>query len=452
MNPPPSDADDFLQRAVRWQDGSLTEPEVSVFEQEMMASEEKRKVFAEVQMRSMLMNEILRRQAYAHGGVTQISSIRSRRSVIHRLRWVWPAVAALLLVGVVALVWRPGRGPSVQGLAVVSFEHVTEWEEGRGPVNGQLKEGGYSLTSGTVRLTMAHDATVATLAGPARFDIVAPGNIRLHEGRLSAQVSNPDAGFTVLTDALTVLDRGTVFGVDVRSDGEALVSVVEGKVDVATPGSQQMERIEQGGRVVAHPKRPRVRQPATDAVSGFEDLWPLTMGVDGQSNLVEFVVPRAKHRWNDYRSDTRLFLMPERQRVKPEGSVSVDIAPGVPLDKKRRDHTGHPLTAPGKVNSYLLFFRPAEGSPPREEDISGSITFSRPVLGIIADGERLISSDETYGHPRVTYRDKPRRGIEQWKKKAERDVVRISRDGRRVYFNLHTTGDPDEFRVLVSAP
>jgi hypothetical protein len=110
------------------------------------------------------------------------------------------------------------------------------------------------------------------------------------------------------------------------------------------------------------------------------------------------------------------------------------------------------LTPSGKINSYLLFFRPAEGSASREEDISGSITFSRPVLGIIADGERLIATDEAYGHPRVTYRDKPRRGIEQWKRKADRDVVRISRDGRRVYFNLHATADPDEFRVLVSAP
>jgi ferric-dicitrate binding protein FerR (iron transport regulator) len=451
MNPSLPDEDAFLQRAVRWQDGTMPEAELAAFEEEMLASEDKRRIFAELQMRSMLMNEVLRRNAYAHQEITQVPLVRRPRRVLHRFRWVWAAAATVVLAGVLALLWHPAQVKAAAGLATVGFEHVAEWE-GRGPVDGQLAEGAYSLASGTVRLTMAHDATVAILAGPARFDIVAPGNIRLREGRLSAQVSNPDAGFSVLTDALTVLDRGTVFGVDVRADGEALVSVVEGKVDVTPPGSKEVQRIEQGGRLLAHPKRPHVLQSSTEATTGFEDLWPLTMGVDAQSNLVEFVVPRAKHRWNDYRSDSRLFLMPERQRVKPGESVTVDIVPGVPLDKKKRDHTGHPLTVKGKVNSYLLFFRPTEGAASREEEISGSITFSRPVLGIISEGSRLTETDETFGHPRVTYRDKPRRGIEQWKRNRERDVVRISRDGRRVYFNLHTTADPDEFRVLVSAP
>jgi len=456
MSAPDDDDEDFLQRVLRWQDGSLSADETAALEREMFASEDKRRLFAELQMRSALMNELLRREAYAYAGARL--AVRSAQvGMTYRFRLaLLAAAAAVIALGIWMERQRVATPSRTQfqgeGLAQITYGHDAEWDEGRTPADGWLKEGTYNLASGTVRVALAHDGTIATLAGPARFELLAPGHIRLHEGRLSARVSQPDKGFTVFTDALTVLDRGTVFGVDVRTDGEALVSVLEGKVDVHEPGSQDMQRIEQGGRLSARPKGKRLLQPADDMVSGFEDLWPLTLGVDDLSHLVEFVVPRAKHKWNDYRSDTRLFLMPERQRVKPDGMLTVDIAPGVPLERKKHDKAGLPLTVNSPVNSYLLFFRPQEGAAERRPDISGSITFAQPVLGIITDSARLIETDDTLGHPRVAYRDKPRRGIEKGKKRGERDVVRISRDGRRVYFNLHATADPDEFRVLVAAP
>ena len=452
---PPAPDDEFLQRVIRWQDGSLSAEELTALETEMLASEDKRRTFAELQMQSMLLNESLRREAYAPPTVARAS----RPKLLRILAWALPAAAA---AGIACYVYYnlflPGNpsnsGPQASGLATITFDQSAEWDDGRAPSpTGTLSEGTYSLASGTVRLALAYDDTVATLAGPAKFDLIAPGNIRLHEGRLSARVSQPDKGFTVLTDALTVLDRGTVFGVDVRPDGEALVSVLEGMVDVHEPGSAaNMQRIEQGGRLSARPKGKRVLQPADDTPSGFEDLWPLTLGVDQLSHLVEFVVPRAKHKWNDYRSDSRLYLMPERQRVPASESMVVDILPGVPLDRKNASKAGHALTHSGKLNSYLLFFRPQAIFGDRQPTLSGSITFAQPVVGIISDSARLQQTDDALGHPRVTYRDKPRRGIENWKKSGVRDVVRISRDGRRVYFNLHATADPDEFRVLVAAP
>lgn len=430
------DLHDFLLRAMRWQDGAMSEDEIATLEDEMMCSEEKRRLFAEMQMQSMLLNETLRREAYAGNAQRPVGG--GQRKIIRLFRW--PLAAAAAAVAAAILFWpspKPAKSGSDNAIATITLDQSAEWEDGRLPAGDRLSAGTYSLASGTVRLAFAHDDTVATLAGPARFDLEAPGHIRLHEGRLSARVSQPDKGFTVHTDALTVLDRGTVFGVDVRPDGEALVSVLEGMVDVSEPGSKDMQRIEQGGSVSARPKGKRILQPATDDPSGFEDLWPLTLGVDDLSHLVEFVVPRAKHKWQDYRSDTRLFLMPERQRVAA-GDFKPDIAPA--------------RKPAGKVNSYLLFFRPLEGAIERQPDISGSITFAQPVLGIITDSARLLATDDTFGHPRVAYRDKPRRGIERGKRPNQRDVVRLSKDGRRLYFNLHAATDPDEFRVLVAAP
>src|SRR5687768_7988322 len=65
MTAPDHSDEAFLQRVLRWQDGSLGEDELTALEHEMMASEDMRRAFAELQMRSMLMNEALRREAYA---------------------------------------------------------------------------------------------------------------------------------------------------------------------------------------------------------------------------------------------------------------------------------------------------------------------------------------------------------------------------------------------------
>ena len=383
-----------------------------------------------------------------------------KRKILYRFRWAIAAAAAVLAVSLGAWALRDDKtticyqgNPRLPGmLAQVTYDDEAEWS-GTAPDFGRLVAGSYSILSGTVRLAMEHDGTIATLGGPARFDLVSPGHIRLHEGRLSAEVSDPDKGFTVLTDALTVLDRGTVFGVDVAADGEALVSVLEGKVDVMPPGSSQMQRIEQGGTLRAHPQRTQVFQPGAEASRGFEDLWPLTLGVDDLSQLVEFVVPRAKHKWNDYRSDTRLFLMPERQRYVSDGTLAVNLLPAPGPGAAKPARGPHFLPKGRKFRSYMLFFRPSDGGEPGIHTISGSIAFAQPVAGIISDSTLLQATDDILGHTRVQYRDKPRRGIEQPKKNpAQRDMLRLSRDGRRLFFHLKSDTDTDEFRVLVAVP
>jgi ferric-dicitrate binding protein FerR (iron transport regulator) len=446
MTPDSQIDDEFLLRIMRWQDGTLTETELQQLEAEMLASEAKRQLFAEAQMRSLQLNELLRREAYAAK-----PEPAAKPKILRRFRWALGAAAAVVAAGGLIMALRPDKASAAPGLASVTYDQAAEWE--RGPVEGRLSAGSYSLTSGTVRLAMTHDGTIASLAAPATFDLIEPGHIRLHEGRLSAEVSDPDKGFTVLTDALTVLDRGTVFGVDVNKDGEAVVSVVEGMVDVHPPGSTAMQRIEQGGILRARPKGKPVLQAGAEPTRGFQDLWPLTLGVDDLSHLVEFVIPRAKHKWGDYRSDSRLFLMPERQRFVSDGTLAVNLLPAPGPGGPKPSKGPHLLAKGTKVRSYLLFFRPAEGGEPGPHTLSGSIAFARPVVGVIAGGELLMATDEKLGHPRVVYRDKPRRGIEHPKHRPEeRDIVRISRDGRRLYFNLKSDTDTDEFRVLVAVP
>lgn len=60
----PADDIAFLERLMRYQDGALDADEIAVLEREMMASPEKRRLFAEVQLHSMSIHERLRQEAY----------------------------------------------------------------------------------------------------------------------------------------------------------------------------------------------------------------------------------------------------------------------------------------------------------------------------------------------------------------------------------------------------
>lgn len=54
----------FLERVMRWQDGALNADELAAFDRELLASPDKRRLFAETQVRSMSIHERLRQDAY----------------------------------------------------------------------------------------------------------------------------------------------------------------------------------------------------------------------------------------------------------------------------------------------------------------------------------------------------------------------------------------------------
>ncbi len=104
-----------------------------------------------------------------------------------------------------------------------------------------------SLCSGAIELVF--DVGVrAVVQGPARLDLVAPGKVFLHEGKISAEITRPEArGFEVQTPKRSIVDLGTEFAVDVTPSQDVLVHVFKGEVVVqqaaeqATEGQQQTE-------------------------------------------------------------------------------------------------------------------------------------------------------------------------------------------------------------------
>ncbi len=76
------------------------------------------------------------------------------------------------------------------------------------------------------------------LEGPAEFRLESSMRGYLSYGRVVATVPPAAHGFTIAADAVTVVDLGTEFGVDVDLTGIAAVHVFEGKVEVSRKAAQ----------------------------------------------------------------------------------------------------------------------------------------------------------------------------------------------------------------------
>ncbi|EAQ79017.1 FecR domain-containing protein [Blastopirellula marina] len=73
-----------------------------------------------------------------------------------------------------------------------------------------------------------------SLAKGADLELLTPKLVRLHAGQVYVDVGELGKGFTVLTEAVDVIDLGTVFGVSANALGETDVLVFDGVVDIAS--------------------------------------------------------------------------------------------------------------------------------------------------------------------------------------------------------------------------
>ncbi|MGO9114361.1 MAG: LamG-like jellyroll fold domain-containing protein [Thermoguttaceae bacterium] len=91
------------------------------------------------------------------------------------------------------------------------------------------------LASGAIELVF--DLGVrAVVQGPARLDLVAPGKVFLHVGKMSSEITKPEArGFEVQTPKGSIIDLGTEFGVEVTLSEDVQVHVFKGEVVVHQP-------------------------------------------------------------------------------------------------------------------------------------------------------------------------------------------------------------------------
>jgi hypothetical protein len=176
-----------------------------------------------------------------------------------------------------------GKGRGVKAVAVARLTRTAEchWggevsppELGASLVAGQKID----LSSGAFELVF--DVGVrSVIQGPARLDLVAPGRVLLHTGKMTSEILRPEArGFEVQTSKGSVIDLGTEFGVEVTPSQYVAVHVFQGEVLVERPAGpsetacRQQLRGEEGLRIEGGLSTPwLVKEPGENFMRTIDD-------------------------------------------------------------------------------------------------------------------------------------------------------------------------------------
>ena len=354
----------------------------------------------------------------------RIGSARSRRWTVAGV----VGVAVCLLVAF-QLIW-PQQDDVIDNVSFVTVVQLkdAEWSDAAIAVSDRVGPNVLNLTHGFARLEFDTGVEV-TLEGPAEFEVLSPEKMSLASGLMTATVPPGAEGFTVDTPTAEVVDLGTSFGIDLGNDGFSNVSVFDGEVEIR---DTKVKRLLSEGESVRIGVDSRIEDIDFDP-RPFERVWPVSSGIVGSTEAFRFVPPWPK-RIRFVQSDDAIFVASEGSAVYLDTALAVNISePGT--CERVEELTPSELQVGELVRSFVLHFSPTENLPPRRaRRVSGSITFDRPVLGLIVRHEELLASMNRFS-PRVLGEGHIRRQLEL-NGASNGDRITLSDDRRTVTVDL----------------
>lgn len=354
-------------------------------------------------------------------------------------------IAALVALGLFVM-WSLPKAD--EPLATVAHQIDVTWSGDRKFAPGaRVGKGHLRLAAGVLRLDFAKDVRL-TLEGPADLELIGPGETRLHSGKLTANVPPDGIGFQVHTERAKVVDLGTTFGVSVGTNGATDVAVYEGRVAVTSLANREQKIIDEGNEVTLNEGSGALvpRKFNTHSFRG----WPVLFGVVNTGGKIRFAYPQPNLNPADVTDGDNIVIFPERfaTRLRTDFTVSItqpgDYGPEI-IGRKET------LTAEKRrVNTYLLQYHPpqVEGAPkfdPRR--FVGEVSFDRPIIAVIANGDQLMASDQVLGKRRFAYPHGTGRSLKNG------DRLSLSQDRRKLTLDWQVMQGIehglDQIRVIV---
>ena len=317
------------------------------------------------------------------------------------------------------------------------------------------------LESGLVEITYDTGARVI-LEGPAEFEVQGKKQCWLKRGKLVGRCPDERSkGFVVETPTAHIVDIGTEFGVDVSGPGLTRVMVFEGDVRVRTTAhgadSSPIELTADESLAIS---QDGVLQDEEAIEDNFVRrlLPPSTAEIVRISGNIDMLrkTPRSV-RFGQLKMPRAMGFFIESRDVELTQNTPVLICVGGRC--RLTDRTNKTLPAGTRVDSYYFAVRPHVIPPRKPSKWTGrrkknprrvsrfycSVTFARPVLGVIARGGVFQRTNSTLGHPSTTYPSTANRVEGD-------DRIWLSKDRRTVHLSV-LAHDPtgDRLRVLVDA-
>ena len=448
-----------LQRAIEHDEQAVVQSAAEEAAWQAKSREERIKTNAEVLFEKFKTEERRRQQELAY------KQYRAQRRSL-----TCAVVSLTVLLTVVVFVWLLGLKSSPNKMILTPapppppvVATVTNIYKAKGNrpdvfvVGAALTPGPLSLEAGVVEITFKSKATLI-LEAPAEVNLVTERFTRLSLGTVTAYVPRSAKGFQVETRSVCVTDLGTRFGMVVNERGVTDIHVFRGCVATSfeTMRGNERDRI----KTLYTNETMRFDAKADKAESIRTDLQQFALSWDDvlykpHTNgpmTFERSMPKSLCK-NSFESDSTIRLFREATNVALPHEMTVGITePGTYRDFEKLSGTP---PAGARVDSYLIHWDPAS-SEGEKKAIKGSVSFRRPILGLIVNAHRLFASDKLFGRPSVSYptdMSDMSRHIES-PSNAERadtaDILVLSQDRRTLHVTLCASAT-DQLRILVEA-
>lgn len=348
---------------------------------------------------------------------------------------------------VVEPVSAPKSIPIDEGFVTIAHVVDVDFGEGSELTAGQrLGRHTIFMNSGVLRLQFDSGVEV-TVQGPAKYELQGPALTKLSSGLLTANVPPGAEGFRVDTPTAEVTDLGTSFGVRLDPDGASHVSVFDGEVEVEEPDSGQKKLLKEGEAVLVTAKD-RLETVDFDA-QPYAKVWPVSTGIAGSSGAFELAPPWPR-RLGLSASNDNVLVVPDGYRRRLRSPLTVNISkPGKVDAEDQLSPAEIPAGVP--LRSFILYYQPRERLPRRlASRIQGSITFDRPIVGLILRHEEIRNSAGRFSKRKIGS-DQPRKQVDFLPGPAG-DILTLSEDRKTLTVDLSAPGkSSDLIRVIVDA-
>lgn len=397
----------------------------------------------------------------------------------HRQRWF--AVAAMLLImlggwwlanlsrqeqaqrGQVQRSEEFAGAPIDPFLAIVVDQSPdAKWAGANAPVGlgHALGRGSCLFENGDATLLLDNGVELQ-LRGPAELELLSVGHGILHRGQISARVPENAIGFRLDAPGVNVIDLGTEFSVAVDEAGQPKVHVFKGKVRAALPTLPET-RTELGAGETA-----RFDVALGKVSRGEKDLSPFPPLEDDAklphtTGDVRYLRrPPESVKAGTFEHDSIIVFEEQAEFTLPE---PVQVVLGASNQQEGTDPSVPEvatLPAGTQVRSFYVHFDRV-GRGQSDVESKGSITFDRPVLGLVIPFKSLAQTDAWLAHSGTGYESGGNRLLEMrfmgWKQSNSQrpntsgrfDEIHLGPDGRTVTMDLLTGWAVDQFRVLVA--
>ncbi|SMP69031.1 FecR family protein [Neorhodopirellula lusitana] len=232
----------LIELASAYRDDRIADADVA--ELDMMLAESPAALAAFVEM-GMLVAELSHTQIGGRAAKADAVHLPKEPPVIGSwVRYLGPLIlAASILIATGLWSWESRE----RDVSFAELESVGNclWQESATPThNGQrISVGHFRLAQGVATVRFDNGARV-DLEGPSHLEILGKDRCQLHGGKLVVTVENDFKGFTVDTPNGRLIDQGTSFGVTVKEDGDSMLEVFDGFVDVQHRASGEQRRVD----------------------------------------------------------------------------------------------------------------------------------------------------------------------------------------------------------------